>query len=407
MFRQRFFVITVAGLAALFLGASFVLASTVSDEVDALNKEIATRKERIKQLESTIATYNKTITQKQTQAASLKNQLSILDNSVAKINADIELTQQKIEQAEFEMKELLLNIGTKEATIAKQKKVIEQMIRSLHEGDQKSYFEIMTTYTHFSEFYNELKATENVYVDLGRSVKALRLIREDLSIQEKAVEAKRATLKDLQEQMGNKKSDLGQQIDTKSTLLLETKSSEARYQSLLGSLKSQYQVIEGEVNSFEAQVRKKLEQQNKIPMSGGTDVTFSWPVPSHYINAYFHDPGYPFKNVFQHSGIDIKASQGTPVRAAASGYVGRARRCSVSSCYAYVLLIHTASLSSLYGHLSTILVADDAFVNRGDLIGYSGGRPGTVGAGPFVTGAHLHFEARLNGIPVNALPYMQ
>jgi murein DD-endopeptidase MepM/ murein hydrolase activator NlpD len=146
-----------------------------------------------------------------------------------------------------------------------------------------------------------------------------------------------------------------------------------------------------------------LENQDKLQTEDVGD--FLWPVPSHVINATFHDPDYPFKNVMQHSGIDIRASQGTPVHAAASGYVATAKKCTLASCYSYVLVIHTESLSTLYGHLSAIYVTPNQFVTKGDIIGLSGGTPGAVGSGPFVTGPHLHFEVRLNGIPVNPLNY--
>ena len=169
-------------------------------------------------------------------------------------------------------------------------------------------------------------------------------------------------------------------------------------------MRRQYQATESEVRTFEEKVSKRLSEENKINESD--DVLMSWPVPSRIINATFHDLDYPYRRVFEHSGVDIKAPQGTPVEAAASGYVGRARRCTLASCYSYILLVHTGNISSVYGHLSGINVAEDAFVNRGDVIGYSGGTPGTVGAGPFVTGPHLHFEARLNGIPVDPLGYL-
>jgi len=87
--------------------------------------------------------------------------------------------------------------------------------------------------------------------------------------------------------------------------------------------------------------------------------------------------------------------------------VARAKTCSLASCYAYVLIIHTGNLSTLYGHLSQIYITGDQFVNKGDVVGLSGGRPGTVGAGPFVTGPHLHFEVRSNGIPVDPMGYLE
>jgi murein DD-endopeptidase MepM/ murein hydrolase activator NlpD len=386
---------------------SFVIAeeTTQSDDIQVLNKEIADRKDKIKQLEETIAVYKKNIAEKQNQTVSLKNQLSILDNRIGQIKTDVEITQEKIKETELEIEALQLTINDKGATIDRQKRIITKLVQSLHSEDQKNVLEILLTYKNFADFFNQVTYLENVDSDLGRSVTTLRLAKADLENKQEQVKRKKSAYEELQQELIAKQQNLKDQAGYKQTLLTETRSSEQRYQTLLSGLKQQYQVIESEVNTFEARVRKKLEQQNKITDSN--DVAMNWPVPSHFVTAIFHDPEYPFRHVFEHSGIDIRAPQGTPVRAAASGYVAKARRCTASSCYAYVILIHTGNISSLYGHLSNIAVADDAFVTKGDVIGYSGGTPGTVGAGPFVTGAHLHFEVRQNGIPVNPLPYFQ
>lgn len=370
-----------------------------------LNQEIAARKDKIKQLEDTITNYKSAIATKQTESVSLKNQLSILSNQTAQLQVEVDLNKEKIKETQLEIDALSLSIDEKEKYIERQKIVILTMIQSIQSGDQKNYFEIMLTYKNFTEFYNESVSNETVYVDLGRSVKALRLAMDELDNKRKQVETKKLVYDSLEIDLEGKQAELNGEQTVKLTLLDDTKSSEARYQALLSSLKSQYQVVENEQKTYEEKLKAQLEQQDKISTSGS--VIMSWPVPSHVINATFHDATYPFKNVFEHSGIDIKASYGTPVRAAASGYVARARRCTTASCYAYVLIIHNGSISSVYGHLSGILVAEDQFVNRGDIIGYSGGTPGTVGAGPFVTGAHLHFEVRLNGIPTDPMPYME
>lgn len=396
-----FFLILLMGL---LFNPVFAFAQTAnSAEIDQLNKQIAEKKDKIKELEDTIAKYNKNITQKQTEAASLKNQLSILDNHITKAQTDIELTQEKIKQAQLEIEALQLTIADKEAVMEKQKKIITQIVQNINADKRKNYLEVLLTNSSFAEFYDQLQYTTNVYTNLGKSIKVLRLVKEDLQTKQEQIKQRKKTYEDLKVQLEGNKAKLKDQSDAKEQLLVATKSSELKYKTLLTSLKQQYQTVINEQRAYEEQVRKKLAQENKLGDSVGA---FFWPVPSHVINALFHDPDYPFQNVFQHSGVDIRASQGTPVRAAAAGYVARAKVCSLASCYAYVLIVHTGSISTLYGHLSRLDVIGDQFVNKGDIIGLSGGRPGSVGAGPFVTGPHLHFEVRVNGIPVDPMGYL-
>jgi murein DD-endopeptidase MepM/ murein hydrolase activator NlpD len=70
------------------------------------------------------------------------------------------------------------------------------------------------------------------------------------------------------------------------------------------------------------------------------------------------------------------------------------------------MIVHADGLSSVYGHVNQISVENEQFVTKGQVIGYSGGMPGTRGAGPLSTGPHLHLEIRLNGVPVDPLNYL-
>ncbi len=124
---------------------------------------------------------------------------------------------------------------------------------------------------------------------------------------------------------------------------------------------------------------------------------------------------HPFGGSRAHNGCDIAASIGTPVYASADGVVARAGNCgsfgnviviahgrgrmtteefAYASSQGYCGQAVRNGPSSVYGHLSRVRVRQGQRVRQGDLIGY-------VGDTGRVTGAHLHYENRMNGRPVD------
>jgi murein DD-endopeptidase MepM/ murein hydrolase activator NlpD len=98
-----------------------------------------------------------------------------------------------------------------------------------------------------------------------------------------------------------------------------------------------------------------------------------------------------------HSGLDIDAPYGTPVRAAADGDVSSA---NMGAGYGReVVLNHGHEVITVYGHLSAIAVVPGEHVNRGQVIGY-------VGQSGRATGPHLHYEVRVHNVPVNPHKYL-
>jgi len=375
-------------------------------EIEALNQKIAEKKEKVKEIEQSIEGYKKEIAVKQTEAMSLANQIAILDNRRKQVELDIDATVTRLDTLELELQSLGLQIGEKETSIARQKRILAELLRTIHQGEQKNSLEIFIAYDNFSDFYNQAQAIRTVERDLGKTAKNVRLAKEDLESKQTQTEEIKVTVQKTKEELDAKRQSLEEQAELKSGLLAKTKSSEMTFQTLLNTLRSQYQQIEGEITGIEEEVRKKLEAENKLDGELDDSSSMLWPVPSKYVTAYFRDPSYPYRHVFEHNAIDIRAGQGTPVKAAASGYVARAKFCNLPSCYSFIMIVHSGGLSTVYGHMSALYVKEDAFVARGDVIGLSGGTPGTNGAGPFVTGPHLHFEVRDDGVPVNPLNYL-
>jgi murein DD-endopeptidase MepM/ murein hydrolase activator NlpD len=377
-----------------------------SEEIEILNQKIAEKKDKVKQLEASIEEYKKKIAQKRLEAVSLSNQLAILDNRLVQVELDIQVITNKLDTINLEIETLDLNIADKEKTIIKQQAIIAELIRTIHQNEEKSYLEIFAAYTSFSDFYNRLQYLQTVEQDLGKSAKALKIAREELEAKKTQKEEHRVAYEKLNDELKNKKKDLEEQTSYKSTLLAQTHASELTYKSLLNTQKNQYQQIESEIAGIEQEVRKRLDEQKLDQTQEDIEGLLSWPTQSRYVTSYFHDPDYPYRRVFEHNGIDIRAAHGTALKAVASGYIARAKKCTLSSCYSFVMIVHSGGISTVYGHMSSIVVSEDQFITRGDIIGYSGGTPGTVGAGPFVTGPHLHFEVRKDGIPVNPLGYL-
>jgi murein DD-endopeptidase MepM/ murein hydrolase activator NlpD len=99
-----------------------------------------------------------------------------------------------------------------------------------------------------------------------------------------------------------------------------------------------------------------------------------------------------------HTGIDIAAPYGAPVWAAARGvvvYVG-----TLSGYGNTIIVDHGGGLATTYNHLSGFLTGSGTSVARGEPIG-------RVGCTGYCTGPHLHFEVRVDGTPVDPLPYLR
>ena len=100
----------------------------------------------------------------------------------------------------------------------------------------------------------------------------------------------------------------------------------------------------------------------------------------------------------RHNGIDIPAPYGTPIYATADGIVGRAQR--LGGYGNYVEVEHGNAIQTRYGHMSSFIVTPGQQVKKGDILGY-------VGSTGRSTGNHLHYEVRIEGEPVNPMPFCQ
>jgi len=387
-------------LAGGFFAPQVFAQEDVSAEINDLNQDIQTKQEDIDDLNEKIEAYQQKIRQKETEKISIQNEMELLENRMAKAELDIEATNEEIDLTNIQIVLLEKQLELLEKQWEDQKAVLKEVLQSIQIQDNKLSLEVYFGSQSFSDIFDHLRYLEDMNRDLKDSLEATQASKNQVVSARVTQQTKREQLEQLGEDLADKFVILERESYAKDSLLLITSRSEAQFQELLKEVQQEQQYLNYEVSLLQQEMESRITQSDEY----GDNTVLSWPVdPVRGLSATFHDPTYPFRHLFEHSGIDIPTGQGTPLKAAAPGYVAWTR---LGNMYGnYVMIIHANGIATLYAHMSGIEVVADQFVSRGDIIGYTGGMPGTQGAG-LSTGPHLHFEARLNGIPVDPMTFL-
>lgn len=390
----------------IFLFIFLLIPSLVHAETD-LNQEIQAKKQRLEELNQKIKEKEQEISAKRSETASLKNQIAIVENRIAQTELSLDATETDIEKTALEISALDKEIDRAAHAIDRNKEYLSVGLRTLARTYEQGPYTALLLKSSISEYFDELRSLTSLQKSVSDSVAEIKTHKENLKKQNDEKGDKRRRLESLRITLDRSKYTLEENKASKRVLVAQNEESARALAKTLSELRSEQQAIDREITSLENSVRAKLQKSDRFRGLGAATGPLRWPVdPARGITTQFHDPEYPFRYIFEHPGIDIRAYQGSEVRAAASGYIAKARRTASPLAYSYILIIHAGGISTVYGHLSSVLVSEDQFVQAGDVIGLSGATPGTPGAGRLTTGPHLHFEVRSSGIPVNPLDYL-
>ena len=184
----------------------------------------------------------------------------------------------------------------------------------------------------------------------------------------------------------------------------------AQIQQIVRDVHEQVLLLQSQLARIDAQLKERaeralIEKGLMAPQSARDGPAprplFTWPAFG-TLSAGFHNEKYEQYFGVPHEGVDIVVGQGSPVYSAADGIVFLVREGGKTG-YTYVLIGHASGYATLYGHLSSVVVVAGQRVTAGQMIGLSGGKPGTDGAGPMTTGPHLHFEMIQGGTNIDPL----
>lgn len=167
----------------------------------------------------------------------------------------------------------------------------------------------------------------------------------------------------------------------------------------IGQLQSEIERTWAQTRAMRAEMDPIIERWNHTP---------SIPPTAGYLSSGFGLRINPFSQsneegeglLKMHSGMDISNSINTPIQATANGTVESAGW--LTGYGNAVIIRHTPELETLYGHLNAIApqIQVGQEVSRGDILGY-------MGQSGRATGVHLHYEVRVDGRPMNPVPYLR
>ncbi len=376
-------------------------AQELKSRADQLNNELDAKKNRAKEVQGLINTYKERIKQQEDQVLNLENQIVLLENRIKEKELRAEAVKMQIDILTLELQSLNRQITRQEGKITTQKALVSDLIRRIRQADDVNTLHVFLSRPSLSSYFQNVEEISKLQGDLTQQLE--RIIQEKANLQNDKIlrEAKRMDLEEQKKLLAEEQFMLEMERSSKESLLAETNAKQDEFSRVIDELRQQNQSTSEEIYRIEKELKDKLDAIDRALASGET--LLMWPVPVKKITSTFHDPTYPFRNLFEHPGIDLRAGVGTPIKAAGGGYVAWTK--TGKSYGNYVMIVHAGGLATLYAHLSKFNAQAGTYVERGDIIGYTGGMPGTPGAG-LSTGPHLHFEVRQDGIPVDPMGFL-
>ena len=361
-----------------------------------MNETINEKQKAILEINQQINSYKKKIQEKEALQATLAGELDLLDNRISKTKLEIEETSTQMSVINTELLVLNKQIFILVAKLEQDRVLLMSVLQHIQSRDENFPLKVLFGSESLSELFDEVESLQTINSDLKNTLDRTKEAKESVDLKKIAEQLKQKQLEEKQATLLNQKQELEEVISAQEMLVVETKRSESIFRSFVQELKQEQSVINQQVATLQQEIEAKLNAGDKV---GGSSV-ISWPIgkDKQKTTALFHDPSYPYRHLFEHSGLDLGAPKGTSVHAAAPGYVAWAR---TGRLYGnYVMIIHSNGLATLYAHLSRMDVKVDQYIERGQVIG-------AVGSTGLSTGPHLHFEVREDGIPKNPLNYLK
>ena len=397
LINKKIFYILILILTSILFAVFFGYGDSGGDYTQKINEE----NQRLKKIEQQIKSVKKEIGSLQKKESGyletlhkIEKLLRDTEKELQAIEKDLELTQKEIKQGEDE---LIL-----EKQILKEKtKLLESRLREVYKRGLTGYLEILFNSESFSDFLTRFRYIKNILSLDAEVINDIRQQMKKIENDKINLENREEILSLLKKEVEKEKENIEFSIKAKKSIINKINSQKEAYLKSLKELEQSSQEIK---HIIERIYKQQKEDSRKTSQKEVPTVTLkpkkgilALPVQGKLISGYGRQKNIEFNTYTFNSGIDISAPLGQVVHAAGSGeiiYTGNIKG------YGQIIIIdHGGRITTLYAHLSKILIDIGDKVKKGQSIGQVGDSGG-------VSSTRLHFEVRVEGKPTDPMNWL-
>ena len=393
--------------ASLFLAAACLLLSvsvypataatsmsSLQNKLDKISQSIVQHKKELSNAKKKEQAAKALESELKEKVTVVQSQISVLKGQIAEVQNSIGLKEQEIAAKEQQITE-------KEAEIADQWGDFKQHMAAMQElrdggsvamlSAVNDLYELLT----FNEVMQDISIKDTEILDNMKNAKeALESDKLTLESQRSELQSKKADLDAQNSQMRAKQNELNSSVAAAQMSAAEAQQAQKDAQAAIESDEMNYEAVKKQIQKM---IAAAAASKPTLSFTG-----FICPLKSYSrISSEYGWRKNPVTGVNKlHAGTDFAAPGGTPIYAAASGYV-QVAGWSSGGYGNYVIIYHGKmsdgnQYSTLYGHMRSVATSAGKYVQQGEIIGY-------VGSTGNSTGNHLHLEVWKGGSKANAV----
>lgn len=368
--------------------------SSLQNKLDKLSQSIQQHKTELNNAKKKEAAAKALESELKEKVSVIQSQISVLQGQIAEVQNSIGLKEQEIAAKEQQITE-------KEAEIADQWGDFKQHMAAMQElrdggsvamlSAVNDLYELLT----FNEVMQDISIKDTEILDNMKNAKeALESDKLTLESQRSELQSKKADLDAQNSQMRAKQNELNSSVAAAQMSAAEAQQAQKDAQAAIESDEMNYEAVKKQIQKM---IAAAAASKPTLSFTG-----FICPLKSYSrISSEYGWRKNPVTGVNKlHAGTDFAAPGGTPIYAAASGYV-QVAGWSSGGYGNYVIIYHGKmsdgnQYSTLYGHMRSVATSAGKYVQQGEIIGY-------VGSTGNSTGNHLHLEVWKGGSKANAV----